>query len=158
MKCSFFSMAALLLGALVAQPLAAQAPAPADDRGISGTYSFVRDGETLQINVEEDGVHGWITRFGESESDKGQRIDQFFDKAALAGDQLSFTSKVIHGVWFEFHGKVARGPAKSRAEEGYYVIRGTLKQFTTDADQRVSAKEREVEFKLFPEEVDRKAG
>ena len=65
---------------------------------------------------------------------------------------------MIHGVWFEFHGKVARGPAKSRAEEGYFVIRGTLKQFTTDADQRVVAKEREVEFKLFPEYVDRKPG
>jgi len=157
MKSSCFPMAAMLLAALLAQPLAAQAPAQAD-KNISGTYSFVRDGETLQINVEEDGVHGWITRFGESDADKGQRIDQFFDKAALAGDQLSFTTKVIHGVWFEFHGKVARGPGKSRAEEGYYVIRGTLKQFTSDADQHVSAREREVEFKLFPEEVDRKAG
>ena len=147
-----------MLLALLVLPLAAQAPPQSDDKNISGTYSFVRDGETLQINLEEDGVHGWITRFGESDSDKGQRIDQFFDKAALAGDQLSFTTKVIHGVWFEFHGKVARGPGKSRAEEGYFVIRGTLKQFTTDADQRVSAKEREVEFRLFPEEVDRKAG
>ena len=147
-----------MLLALLALPLAAQAPPQSDDKNISGTYSFVRDGETLQINVEEDGVHGWITRFGESDSDKGQRIDQFFDKAALAGDQLSFTTKVIHGVWFEFQGKVARGPGKSRAEEGYYVIHGTLKQFTTDADQHVSAKQREVEFKLFPEDVDRKAG
>ena len=147
-----------MLLALLALPLAAQAPPQGDDKNISGTYSFVRDGETVQINLEEDGVHGWITRFGESDSDKGQRIDQFFDKAALAGDQLRFTTKVIHGVWFEFQGKVARGPGKSRSEEGYFVIRGTLKQFTTDADQHVSAKEREVEFKLFPEDVDRKAG
>ena len=148
-------MAGALL-ALLAVPLAAQAPPQSDDKNISGTYSFVREGETVQINLEEDGVHGWVTRFGEGDSDKGQRIDQFFDKAALAGDQLSFTTKVIHGVWFEFHGKVARGFARNRSEEGYFVIRGTLKQFTTDADQHVSAKEREVEFKLFPEEVDQK--
>ncbi|HYX67873.1 MAG TPA: hypothetical protein VE825_01970 [Terriglobales bacterium] len=158
MKCSRFAMAGALLAVLLTLPLAAQTPSPGDDKDISGTYTFVRDGETVQINVEADGVHGWITRFGESDSDKGQRIDQFFDKAALAGDQLSFTTKVIHGVWFEFQGKVARGPAKSRAEEGYFVIHGTLKEYTSDANQHVSAREREVDFKLFPEDVDRKAG
>jgi hypothetical protein len=156
MKAFLHRAAGLLLAALLTLPLAAQAPPQGDDRGISGTYTFVRDGETLQVNVEEGKVAGWVTRFGEGDSDKGQRIDQFFEKAALQGDQLSFTTKVIHGVWFEFQGKVARGPAKSRAEEGYYVIHGTLKQYTSDADKHVSAKEREVEFKLFPEEVDQK--
>ncbi len=153
-------LAGLLLAALATLPLVAQAPqAPPQggDKDISGTYTFVHDGETLQVNVEEDKVAGWVTRFGEGESDKGQRIDQFFDKAELKGDQLSFTTKVIHGVWFEFQGQVARGPAKTRSEEGYYVLRGTLKQYTSDADKHVSAKEREVEFKLFPQEVDQKA-
>ncbi len=152
-------VAGLLLAALATLPLAAQAPqAPpqGEDKDISGTYTFVHDGETLQVNVEEDKVAGWVTRFGEGESDKGQRIDQFFDKAELKGDQLSFTTKVIHGVWFEFQGKVARGAAKTRSEEGYYVLRGTLKHYTSDADKHVSAKEREVEFKLFPQEVDQK--
>lgn len=156
MKTSLQWSFTLLVAALAVLPLAAQAPAPVADRGISGTYTFVRDGETLQVNVEEGKVAGWVTRFGEGDSDKGQRIDQFFEKAALEGDQLSFTTKVIHGVWFEFQGKVERGPAKTRAEEGYYIIHGTLKQYTSDAEKHVAAREREVEFKLFPEEVDQK--
>lgn len=151
-------IAGLLLATLPALPLPAQAPPQADDKDISGTYSFVRDGETLQLNVREGRVDGWVTRFGDSDSDKGQRIDQFFEKAALQGDQLSFTTKVIHGVWFDFQGTVARGPAKGRSEEGYFVIRGTLKQYATDPNQKVSARERQVEFRLFPEEVDKKSG
>jgi hypothetical protein len=151
-------IAGLLLAVLVAAPAPAQAPPQSDDKDISGTYSFVHDGETLQLNVEEGRVDGWITRFGEDDSDKGLRIDQFFEKAALQGDQLSFTTKVIHGVWFDFQGRVARGPAKSRSEEGYFVIQGTLKKYTTDANQKVSARERQVEFRLFPEEVDKKGG
>lgn len=156
MRAVFCCFAVFLLVLLAAMPLAAQTPVPIPEKDISGTYTFVHDGETVQVNVEEDHVAGWVTRFGEGDSDKGQRIDQFFDKAELKGDLLSFTTKVIHGVWFEFQGKVARGPAKTRTEEGYYVIRGTLKQYTTDANQHVSAKEREVEFRLFPEDVDQK--
>ena len=161
MKLRLASIAGVLLAVLAALPLLAQAPpqgASQADKDISGTYTFVRDGETLQINVEESKVGGWVTRFGDGDSDKGQRIDQFFEKAALAGGQLSFTTKVIHGVWFDFQGTVLRGPAKSRAEEGYFVIRGTLKQYTSDANQHVSARERQVEFKLFPEDVDKKSG
>ena len=158
MKHHLAGIAGLLLAGLLALPLPAQAPPQTDDKDISGTYTFVRDGETLQLNLEDGRVAGWVTRFGDSDSDKDQRIDQFFEKAALQGDQLSFTTKVIHGVWFDFQGKVSRGAAKTRSEEGYFVIRGTLKQYTTDANQKVSARERQVEFKLFPEEVDKKSG
>ncbi|HXZ26558.1 MAG TPA: hypothetical protein VEG08_01015 [Terriglobales bacterium] len=150
-------IAGLVLAALVALPTPGQAPPPAADTDISGTYTFVHDGETLQLNLEDGRVDGWVTRFGEDENDRGQRIDQFFDKAALQGDQLSFTTKVVHGVWFDFRGTVARGPAKSRSEEGYFVIRGTLRQYTTDASQKVTTRERQVEFRLFPEEVDKKS-
>lgn len=150
-------MAGLLLAALIPSLAAAQSTPQKDDQNISGTYTFVRDGETLQVNVEEGRVTGWVSRFGDQESDKGAFLDQFFAKAALEGDQLTFTTKVIHGVWFEFEGRVARGPAKTRAEEGYFVIKGKLKQYTTDANKHVTAREREVEFKLFPEDVDRKS-
>ncbi|HUK86052.1 MAG TPA: hypothetical protein VLT85_00180 [Terriglobales bacterium] len=158
MRARLAGIAGFVLAALVALPAPAQAPPQAGDQDISGTYSFVHDGETLQLNLEDGRVDGWVTRFGEDESDKGQRIDQFFDKAALRGDQISFTTKVIHGVWFDFQGTVARGPAKSRSEEGYFVIRGTLRQYTTDASRKVTARERQVEFRLFPEEVDKKSG
>src|SRR5258706_3815168 len=45
----------------------------------SGMYSFVRDGEFIQITIEDkSAVSGFISRFGDSESDRGACLDQFF--------------------------------------------------------------------------------
>ena len=54
---------------------------PAED--ISGTYSFFKEGELLQINLDKDGVSGYISRMGELESDRGTFLDHFFTKAAI---------------------------------------------------------------------------
>ncbi len=141
----------LIFVAIGAGVLAAQQP-PTED--FSGAYSFLRDGEFVQINVQNGKIDGWVSRFGESESDKGATIDQFFDKTSLDGNRLSFSTKTIHGVRYEFAGTVSRGPGKTRAEDGYFVLRGTLKQYTTDADRKETARQREVEFKLLPIDVD----
>ncbi len=130
----------------VAKP--ATEPAFAD---ISGTYSFLKDAEYVQINLEEDGrVTGFISRFGELESDLGAFLDHFFEKASLAGNKLSFTTKKTHGVWFEFSGTAERGLAKTPAEESYYVLKGRLTQYTTDAAGKPSGRFREVVFKSLP--------
>ena len=192
--------AALLLAALAA---AQQAPAPkappvkAYQDDISGMYTFLQEGEFVQINVESPGrqfvkvpmprdpssmkvenvpdggqtnvntvytppapeklpvgnkplvVTGFVSRFGDTESDKGAFLDQFITKGTLYGNEISFTTKPLHGVWFEFKGKLERGTAKTRAEEGYYVIRGTLKRFTTDANKKTTSQSREATFKSF---------
>ncbi len=143
------AIVALLTAALADEPKSA---ATTDD--ISGAYSFLKDGEFVQINVEQGKLDGWISRFGELPSDKGAAIDQFFDKASLDGDKISFSTKMIHGVRYEFQGTVERGAAKSRAEEGYFVIHGNLTQYTTDAENKVTARQREVEFKLLAVDAD----
>jgi hypothetical protein len=85
-------LAFLLAAALTAhaqnasQPKAAQrdsGQAPAED--ISGMYSFLNDGEFLQINLEADGVSGYVSRRGDLESDRGAFLDQFFSKASVHG-------------------------------------------------------------------------
>ncbi len=116
---------------------------------ISGSYSFLKEAEYLQINVDEGRVTGFISRYGELESDRGVFLDQFFEKAALLGNKLTFTTKKIHGVWFDFSGTVERGPAKTTGEEGYYVLKGRLTHYTTDAAGKSSGRFREVEFKSF---------
>src|SRR6185437_190801 len=90
---------------------AAPKSAPAED--ISGMYSFLREGEFVQINLEESGVSGYISRLGDLESDRGAYLDQFFDKASVEGHDVSFTTKPLHGVIFEFKGQFERGAAKS---------------------------------------------
>ena len=48
----------------------------------SGMYSFLKDGEFVQITVEDEGrVTGFVSRYGEGESDKGAFLDQYFRSA-----------------------------------------------------------------------------
>ena len=131
-----------------------QAPsAEKDGRAYSGMYSFLKDGEFLQVTVEDAGsVTGYISRYGDGESDKGAFLDQFFKNGKLEGNKLSFTTEIVHGVTFDFHGAFERGGGKNPGDEAYYVLKGTLTQNVTDADKKVTSHSRDVAFKLFPQE------
>ena|SRR5437868_14821420 len=119
----------------------------------SGMYSFLRDGEFVQVTVEDQGrVTGFVSRFGDLESDKGQFLDQFFKSGKLDGNKLAFTTETVHGVWFEFAGTIDRGPGKNPGDEAYYVLNGKLTESNTDS-KKVSSKSREVAFKQFPQDM-----
>jgi hypothetical protein len=141
----------LVLSVISAAPQST--PSSTDD--YSGMYTFLREGEFLQVTVEEHGkVSGFISRFGDSESDKKEFLDQFFESGKLDSNHLTFTTKNIHGSWFTFDGTVGRGKGKKPDEEGYYIIRGTLNRFTTAADKKNASQDsRTVEFKSFPRDV-----
>ncbi len=123
---------------------------------ISGMYSFLGEGEFVQINLEPDGVSGYISRRGDLDSDRGVFLDQFFSKASVDGHDVSFTTKPLHGVWYEFQGRFDRGQAKTKADDGFYVIKGTLKQYVTDANKNTSSRSRTVEFKLLAQPPEKK--
>jgi hypothetical protein len=136
----------------------AQAPAPPqqskDDQGYSGMYTFLKEGEFVQVTVEDAGrVTGFISRFGDGESDKGAFLDQFFKTGKLEGNKLSFTTEIVHGVSYDFHGTVERGEGKNPGDEAYFVIKGTLTENLTDANRKVTSHPREVVFKMFPQEA-----
>jgi hypothetical protein len=139
-------------GKPVQQEPAAIVPHAAED--ISGMYSFLKEGEFLQITLEKDAVTGYISRMGDSDSDGGVFLDQFFAKADVQGRDVSFTTRQLHGVWYEFTGKFERGTGKTKADDGYYILRGTLKELSTNADKTVSAHSREVAFKLLAQPDD----
>jgi hypothetical protein len=141
------------------------ASSEASESDISGMYSFLRDGEFVQITVENQAppnsgkakndrsakVTGFISRFGDGESDKGEFLDHFFTRGSLNGNRITFATKQIHGVWFEFSGTVGRGAGKSRADEGYYVVSGTLTQNVKTSDDKSSSRSREISMKLLPD-------
>src|SRR3954452_7490412 len=136
-----YLVSAVLVSAVATQ---AQAAAPqsagtasADD--YSGLYSFLKEGEFVQVTIEGGKVSGFISRFGDSDTDKGTFLDQFFKSGKSEGAQLSFTTESIHGVWFTFNGAFGRGPGKTGDEEGYYVLRGTLTRSSTDADKKITS-------------------
>ena len=117
-------------------------------------YSFLKEGEFVQLTVE-DGVQltGFVSRYGDGESDKGAFLDQFFKSGKLEGNKLSFTTETVHGVWFDFTGTIERGEGKNPGDEAYYVLKGTLTQNSTDVNKKVSSQSRTVSFKMFPQEA-----
>jgi len=135
----------------------AQQPAqnqPASTNDFSGMYSFTKEGEFVQINIEEHGkVTGFVSRFGDLPSDEGAFLDQFFKTASTDGTSMDFTTDKVHGVWFEFHGTVGRGEGKTPNDEAYYIIKGKLTKYATDAAKKTTAQARQIELKSFPQDA-----
>ena len=142
-------LVSLLAFAPIAYAQATAAPAISSD--VSGMYSFLREGEFVQLTVEDGQLSGFVSRFGDTDTDKGEFIDHFFDKASLQGDHLYFKTKTIHAVWYEFDGTIVTVPGKQKGEEGYRLLRGRLTLHQSDATGKEQAKERDVEFKAFPD-------
>ncbi len=147
----------LVCFALLTLPCPAQiAKAPAiPGAEYSGMYSFLRDGEFVQLTVEEQGrVSGFVSRYGDLESDRGAFLDHFFKLTSkLEGNKLTFATETVHGVWFEFRGTIERGEGKKAGDEAYYVLKGTLTEHSSDAAKKTSSRSREVTLKSFPQDV-----
>jgi hypothetical protein len=148
------SAAVMLAGSLLAAQSNPPNPAPTTPAAdYSGMYSFLKEGEFVQLTVEDGRVTGFVSRYGEQESDQGAFLDQFFKEAKLEGKKLSFTTQTVHGVWYEFKGTVERGEGKNVGDEAYYVLKGRLTQYATNADKKTSSQSREVVFKAFPADL-----
>ena len=136
-------------------------PAPTEPKPVSragtqysGMYTFLQEGEFVQVTVEDEGrVTGFVSRYGDQDSDKGAFLDQFFKTGKLDGDKLAFTTDTVHGVWYDFKGTVERGEGKSPGDEAYYLLKGTLTENVTDANKKVTSRSRTVTFKAFPQEA-----
>jgi hypothetical protein len=130
---------------------------PADanlGHAFSGMYTFLKEGEFVQVSVQEAGhVTGFISRFGEGESDKGAFLDQFFKSGKLDGNKLTFTTDLVHGVTFDFKGTVERGEGKNPGDEAYFVLKGTLTESESDVNKKVTSHSRDVQFKMFPQDA-----
>ncbi|HWR16357.1 MAG TPA: hypothetical protein VN577_16155 [Terriglobales bacterium] len=124
---------------------------PGTEEDISGMYTFLSDGEFLQIDVEDGTrVTGFISRYGEEDSDKGAFLDHLIKEGELKGDQLHFVTKTVHGVWYEFNGTVVTDSKKVKGEEGYRTLKGKLT--VTSETKKSTTKSREVELKSMPME------
>lgn len=144
----------LLLASIYAAAEPQAVPRGKAGPGYSGMYSFLRDGEFVQINIEAgEKVTGFVSRFGDTESDRGVFLDHFFKQASLNSNQLSFTTETVHGTAYEFHGTIERGEGKNPGDEAYYVLKGTLIENSMDDTKKTSSKSREVVFKMFPQDL-----
>ncbi|MGA2694834.1 MAG: hypothetical protein ABSE92_02160 [Terriglobales bacterium] len=146
-----------------AQSTQTSAPAPASSSAppaatsvpdYSGMYAFRRDGEFLQLNVEEDGrLTGFVSRYGDLDSDRGEFMNQFFKQAKLEGKNVSFTTTVVHGKSFDFKGTIERGDGKNPNDEAYYVLKGRLSEVSAGDGGKSTGKSEDVAFKSFPRDL-----
>ncbi|HME34805.1 MAG TPA: hypothetical protein VKF84_06175 [Candidatus Sulfotelmatobacter sp.] len=136
-----------------AEPAATPQPDAKSRQTYSGMYAFLKEGEFVQVTVEDAGhVTGFVSRFGDGENDKGEFLDQFFKSAKLEGNKLSFTTEMVHGVTFDFKGTVERGEGKNPGDDAYFVLKGTITQNVSDANKKVTSHSQDVVFKMFPQE------
>jgi hypothetical protein len=157
-------MAALCVSAKLQSQTAKPAPnepaTPAQSQakpgqGYSGMYAFLKEGEFVQVTIEDEGrVTGFISRYGEGESDKGTFVDQFFKSGKFEGNKLTFTTEIIHGVAFDFKGTVERGEGKNPGDEAYFVLKGKLSETANDANNKATSRSQEVQLKIFPQDAE----
>jgi hypothetical protein len=143
----------LLVAVALAGERRARVQDPAVPADLSGTYSFLREGELVELNLQEGQIIGDVQRFGITDADRGVLLTHFFDNATLTKNRLEFTTKTVHGVYYRFTGSIERGEGKTRADEDYYRMVGTLTEYASDAGKKVSSRKREVAFKSAPDEM-----
>jgi hypothetical protein len=91
----------------------------------SGAYALGSTG-AISVELQPDRLSGFISRLGDRESDEGTPLTFFFATSRLSGQQISFITRQVHGVWWSFEGTIVRGPARSRDQQGYYLLEGRL--------------------------------
>ena len=113
-------------------------------------YSFLHEGEFVQIEVEQGRVGGLVSHFKDEDLNKAEFVDQRFEHAKLDGSTLSFRTKPAGGVWFEFSGTVKQDPAKAPGDDAYWTVSGTLTERHT-AQGNAAEKMRRIKLRSFPE-------
>src|ERR1700724_2760741 len=60
-------------------------------------------GQFVQVTIEDQGrVTGFVSRYGDGESDKGAFLDLFFKSGKLEGSKLSFATETDTVFYFLF--------------------------------------------------------
>jgi len=101
-------------------------------------------GEGLQIIEQFGDVSGYLT-ITDGKGSHTLYSSYFLSSVAGGNSHFAFTTRAVHGVSYSFDGHVQRGPGMAPAQEGYYVLNGTL----TTRDQAGGAiQSRTVTFSL----------
>jgi hypothetical protein len=131
----------------------AQEPSSLPD-DVWGSYQFDHSNDSIELDLDRNKLSGYITQLGDAETDSNTAVTFFFDQSEIDGGAIRFQTRVVHGVWYSFRGTIVRGEGKTRADGGYYVLRGVLAMHHPESGRDKSADEiierRQVHFKSMP--------
>lgn len=92
----------------------------------AGFYRFRDRQQGIQIVSRGGEVSGYLLKFGEGETDKGLVLGYEFAQVAGYREQLWFTTRQVHGIWYGFEGQLVPQAGLSQFSTGYYVLEGAL--------------------------------
>jgi hypothetical protein len=118
----------------------------------SGSYALsTTPGEAIEIILNGQGrdcrLQGYLTRLGDGESDRGAALTYFFEQTSVSPEQLQFTTRLVHGVWWTFSGRIDRGSVPQPSQKGYYFLNGTLVEHFDSGESQA----RRVSLPLLPQ-------
>lgn len=111
----------------------------------SGEYLLGKPGDVIEIILDSNGLTGYMSLIGRTDRDKDAALTYLFDDTELNAKTLRFTTRPVHGKSYIFEGTIVRGPAPTKAKDGYYLLKGTLTLH--DVDKRTD-QARRVELPL----------
>jgi hypothetical protein len=117
----------------------------------SGLYRFSDDksqrmgnfGEGIQISEQFGEVSGYVTI--SPDNGHGKVATFFLSRVSGGNGHLSFDTRQVHGVWYSFDGQIFRGSGATAADEGYYMLSGTL---TLHDEGKKTEQPRKIALKL----------
>lgn len=149
-----FTVALIFASSMLAQTVPSANGAKPSPPDYSGMYTFLQEGEFVQLTVEDNGiVTGLVSRYSDAGSDHTAFVEHFFAQGKLAGKDLSFTTKIAQGMSYEFKGTIEPGEGKTPQDEAYYVLKGTLTENKVGPDNKTTSEAQQVEFKSFPRDA-----
>lgn len=90
----------------------------------SGEYVLDSHGSVVQITIEHNRLTGYVTRM-----DSETALTLFFDKASIEGNKVTFTTKTVHGLRYEFRGAIVRGDEAEPSLNGYFLLAGKMTMY-----------------------------
>jgi len=113
-----------------------------------GHYTFGHQLDLLEIDLERQGVTGYITLLGEKGGpDKNAPLTFFFSKTRVGGNAIYFATQQIHHVSYEFTGSLDESAPEPHTLLVDYSLTGTLTVHHRGDDGSDRKETRRVVFK-----------
>jgi len=110
----------------------------------TGEYMLDETGSVVQITIDNGVLDGYISQVVEGQT---TALTYFFDRTAIDGNHLMFSTKPVHGIWYSFDGTIVRGDVPNKQENGFYRLKGT---WVLHADANKTQSTSMVNFKSTP--------
>jgi hypothetical protein len=92
----------------------------------TGFYRFRDDAQGVRIISHDGEISGYLLKFGKGTSDRDMVLGYDFSEVAGTRNQIYFTTRQVHGIWYGFEGQVVPHRGLNHDDQANYILQGTL--------------------------------